>query len=87
MNFEESLKWSTSQNVVKISCIKEGEDDKFILTVGQYNVAPLVFDTQEEAKNFLEKNFRLTNLDLSIIGAMCQRIYELNTQQFKKEKQ
>lgn len=85
MNFEESLKWAMNQDVVKISCIKEGEDDKFILTVGQYNVAPLIFDSQEEAKNFLEKNFKLTNLDLSIIGAMWQRLGELNYQKFKNE--
>lgn len=85
MNFEESLKWATNQDVVKISCIKDGEDDKFILTVGQYNVAPLIFDSQEEARNFLEKNFKLTNLDLSIIGAMWQRLGELNYQKFKNE--
>lgn len=85
MNFEESLEWTTNQDVVKISCIKDGEDDKYILTVGQYNVAPLLFDSQEEAEEFLEKNFKLTNLDLSIIGAMCQRLNEINTQQLKNE--
>lgn len=87
MNFEESLKWAINQDVVKTTCIKEGEDDKFIFTVGQYNVSPLMFDTQEEAKQYLKENFRLTNLDLAIIGAMCQRINELDKQQSKnKEK-
>lgn len=85
MNQQEALKWYKNQDVVKISCVKEGEDDKFILTVGQYNVAPLLFDSQEEAEKFLEENFKLTNLDLSIIGAMCQRISELNNQQIKNE--
>ena len=85
MNFEEALKWATNQDVVKISCVKEGEDDKFILTVGQYNVAPLMFDGQEEAEQYLKENFKLTNLDLAIIGAMCQRINELNSQQLKNE--
>ena len=87
MNFEEALKWAISQDVVKVSCVKEGEDDKFIFTVGQYNVAPLVFDNQEEAEQYLKENFRFTNLDLAIIGAMCQRINELHNQQIKNEEQ
>ena len=78
MNFEESLKWAISQDVVKTTCVKDGEDDKFIFTVGQYNVSPLMFDSQEEANQYLKENFSLTNLDLAIIGAMCQRILELN---------
>ena len=85
MNFEEALKWAISQDVVKVTCIKEGEDDKFIFTVGQYSVAPLVFDSREEAEQYLKENFRFTNLDLSIIGAMCQKLNELNEQQPKNE--
>lgn len=78
MNFEEAIKWAKAQDVVKVSCVKDGEDDKFILTVGQYNVSPILFDTQEQAQTFLEEKFKLTNLDLSIIGAMSQRILEIN---------
>ena len=85
MDFQESLKWAISQDVVKVTCIKEGEDDKFIFTVGQYNVSPLVFDSQEEAEQYLKENFRLTNLDLAIIGAMSQRLNEINEQQPKNE--
>ena len=85
MEQQEALKWATEQDVVKISCVKEGEDDKFIFTVGQYNVSPLVFDSQEEAEQYLENNFKFTNLDLAIIGAMCQRVNELYKQQTKKE--
>lgn len=80
MNFQESLKWAISQDVVKVSCIKEGEDDKYIFTVGQYNVSPLVFDSQEEAEQYLRNNIKLTNLDFAIIGAMCQRLNELNNE-------
>lgn len=87
MDFQEALKWAIGQDVVKVTCIKEGEDDKFVFTVGQYSVAPLVFDSQEEAEQYLKENFRLTNLDLSIIGAMGQRLNEINKQQPKnKEK-
>lgn len=84
MNFEESLKWATSQDVVKISCVKEGEDDKYIFTVGQYSVSPLVFDSQEEAEQYLRDNVKLTNLDFAIIGAMCQRLNEINNESPKK---
>ena len=87
MNFEESLKWAISQDVVRISCVKEGEEDKFIFTVGQYSVSPLVFDSQEEAEQYLRDNVKLTNLDFAIIGAMCQRLNELNNESPKTEKQ
>lgn len=78
MNQQEAVRWAYKQDVVKVSCVKEGEEDKFILTVGQYNVTPIVFDTQEQAQTFLETKFKLTNFDLAIIGAMCQRVTELN---------
>lgn len=85
MNKKEALEWATGQDVVKISCVKEGEDDKFIFTVGQYNVSPLIFDNQEEAEKYLKDNFKFTNLDLATIGAMCQRILEINKRQPKNE--
>lgn len=80
MNQQEAVKWAYGQDVVKVTCIKEGEEDKFILTVGQYSVTPIIFDTQEQAETFLETKFKLTNFDLSIIGAMCQRLNELSEQ-------
>lgn len=82
MNQQEAVKWAFSQDVVKVSCVKENEEDKFILTVGQYNVTPLIFDTQEQAQNFLNAKLKLTNFDLAVIGAMCQRINELGKEQF-----
>lgn len=78
MNQQQAVKWAYAQNIVKVSCVKDGEDDKFILTVGQYNVSPILFDTQEQAQTFLDTKFKLTNFDLTIIGAICQRILEIN---------
>lgn len=78
MDQQEAVKWAYRQDVVKVTCVKEGEEDKFILTVGQYSVTPIVFDTREQAETFLETKFKLTNFDLSIIGAMWQRLKELN---------
>lgn len=80
MNQQEAVKWAYGQDVVKVTCVKEGEEDKYILTVGQYSVTPIIFDTQEQAQTFLETKFKLTNFDLSVIGAMCQRLNELNEQ-------
>ena len=77
MDFQEALKWAISQDVVKVRTIKENEDDKFTFAVGEYIVSPLVFDSQEEAEQYLKENFSLTNLDLSIIGAMCQKLNNL----------
>lgn len=85
MDQQEAVKWAYGQDVVKVTCVKQGEEDKFILTVGQYSVTPIVFDTQEQAETFLDTKFKLTNFDLSIIGAMCQRLNELNNQQLKNE--
>ena len=78
MEFQEALEWAIGQDVVKVTCIKEGEEDKFVFTVGQYSVSPLVFDSREEAEQYLKENFSLTNLDLSIICAMSQRLNEIN---------
>lgn len=80
MNQQEAVKWAYGQDVVKVTCVKQGEEDKFILTVGQYSVTPIIFDTQEQAETFLETKFKLTNFDLAIIGAMCQRLSEINEQ-------
>lgn len=80
MDFQESLKWAISQDVVKVRAFKENEEDKFIFMVGEYVVSPLVFDNQEEAEQYLKENFKLTNLDLSIIGAMCQKLNQFSEQ-------
>ena len=78
MEQEEIVQWAEGQDMVKVRAMRKGEEDRFVFTVGEYVVSPHVFDTQEEALNYLNEKFKLTNMDLAIIGAMCQRIYELN---------
>ena len=85
MESNEAVQWANGQDVVKVSAIKENEQDKFTFTVGEYIVSPLIFDTQEQAESFLKLNFKFTNLDLSIIGAMCQKLNELYNQQLKQQ--
>lgn len=85
MDYQEAIKWANRQDVVKVRAIKEGEEDKYTFAVGEYIVSPLLFDTQEQAISFLKLNFKLTNLDLSIIGAMCRKLNELSNQQLKNE--
>lgn len=77
MDQQESLEWATRQDVVKVRTIKENEEDKFTFAVGEYVVSPLMFDSQEEAEQYLKENLSLTNLELSIIGAMCQKLNDL----------
>jgi hypothetical protein len=77
MDKQEALEWATGQDVVKVRTFRENEEDKFTFVVGEYIVSPLVFDSYEEAEQYLNENFRLTNLDLSIIGAMCQKLNNL----------
>lgn len=77
MDFQKALEWATSQDIVKVRAFKENEEDKFTFAVGEFVVSPLVFDSQEEAEQYLKENFSLTNLDLSIIGAMCQKLNNL----------
>ena len=81
MNKQETLEWATGQNVVKVRAFRENEEDKFTFVVGEYVVSPLVFDNYEEAEQYLKENFKLTNLDLSIIGAMCQKLNNISKQQ------
>lgn len=85
MDQQEAVQWAEGQDVVQVRAIKEGEEDKFTFTVGEFVVSPLMFDSQEEAEKYLKENFSLTNLDLSIIGAMCQKLNELSKQQPKNE--
>ena len=81
MEQQEALDWATRQDVVKVRTVKIGEEDKFTFVVGEYVVSPLLFDSLEEAEQYLEENFSLTNLELSIIGAMCQKLNNLYKQQ------
>lgn len=85
MTEKEIKEWSKKQDIVKVSCIKVGEEDKFVYTIGEYIATPHVFDTQQEAINYLEENFKLTNMDLAIIGAMNQRLSQIYSQLNKKK--
>lgn len=79
-NEEEIKEWSKRQDIVKVSCIKVGEEDKFVYTIGEYVATPHVFDTQQEAIDYLEENFKLTNMDLVIIGTMNQKLSQVYTE-------
>ena len=74
---EDVKQWTEQQDVVVVRTIKQKEEDKFILTLGEYNVSPIVFDSKEEAETFLKENFKLNNFELSIIGAMCLQLNKL----------
>ena len=85
MEQQEAVQWAEGQDVVQVRAMRRGEEDKFVFTVGEYVVTPHVFDSQEEAIKYLNEHFKLTNMDLAIIGAMCQKLNELNKQQLKNE--
>ena len=81
MNQQEALEWATRQDVVKVRAIKIGEEDKFTYVVGEYVVSPLLFDSQEKAEEYLQGSLMLDNLNLAIIGAMCQKLNNIYKQQ------
>lgn len=85
MELKEAVQWAEGQDVVQVRAVRRGEEDKFIFTVGEYVATPHIFDTREEAVEYLNEHFKLTNMDLAIIGAMCQKLNELNEQQLKNE--
>lgn len=87
MNQEKALEWAKQQSVVRVRAFKKNEEDKFTFTVGEFLVSPLMFDTQEEAERYLKNNFKLTNLDLSIISAIAHKINRLSEEQLKNEAQ
>ena len=80
MDQKEALEWAERQDVVKVRTVKVGEEDKFTFVVGEYIVSPLLFDSYEEAEEYMRRYFKFTNIDLAIIGAMCQKLNELNEQ-------
>jgi len=77
--------WLEQQDVVQVRPIKVNEEDKFILTLGEYNVSPVTFDSQEEAEEFLKDNFKFNNFELSIIGAMCSQLNKLEKQMLNNQ--
>lgn len=81
MNLKEPQNWAKDQDVVKISPIKVNEEDKYIFTLGKYNVSPVVFDSREEAEKFLQENFSLNNFELSVIGAMYSQLRDIILQE------
>lgn len=85
MTKEEIENWAKTQDIVKINCIKVGEEDKFTYTIGEFIASPQIFDSREEAELYLKENFKLTNLDLSIIGALCMKLSKISAQ-FNKNK-
>lgn len=80
MTKQELEDWTKNQDFVKVNCTKVGEEDKFIFTVGEFIASPQVFDSREEAELYLKENFKLTNLDLSIIGAISMRLAKISAQ-------
>lgn len=86
MDQQEAVQWAEGQDVVQVRAMRNGEEDKFVFTVGEYVVTPHIFDNQEEAIEYLNEHFKLTNMDLAIIGAMCQKLNELNNQQPKNKR-
>lgn len=86
MDQQEAVQWAEGQDVVQVRAMRNGEEDKFVFAVGEYVVTPHVFDSQEEAIKYLNEHFKLTNMDLAIIGAMCQKLNELNKQLKNEEK-
>lgn len=80
MTKQEIEDWAKNQDIIRVNCIKVGEEDKFAFTIGEFIASPHVFDSREEAELYLKENFKLTNLDLSIIGALCMRLSKIYTQ-------
>jgi hypothetical protein len=85
MDQEKALEWAKQQSVVRVRTVKENEEDKFTFMVGEYLVSPLMFNTQKEAERYLKENFKLTNLELAVIGAICHKIKKLSEEQLNTE--
>lgn len=67
----------------RINAIKDGEENKFVITVGESIASTEVFESQEDAEKFLEENCHLSEFELQLIGAMTIEITKL----FNKTKQ
>ena len=60
----------------RINAIKDGEEDVFIITIGNLRATNKVFKTKEEAEKFLENHF--TQEELDMIGALILSMIDLD---------
>lgn len=70
----------------KVNAIKEGEDTKFIITLGEFSVNNEKFETQEDAERYIAENYNFTKLEEQVICATMLKIIEINNQLKNKEK-
>ena len=45
------------KKIVNIACVKENEEDRFILTLGEYRLTDDVFESREEAEMYVNNLF------------------------------
>lgn len=71
----------------QINAIKKGEEDKFVVTIGESLALSNEFETQEEAKEFLKKHVKLTEAEWQLIGTFALEIIKLTNSlnQIKEE--
>lgn len=64
------------KQIVNIACVKENEEDRYILTIGEYRLTEDIFKSQEEAEEFLNKLFNSKQQELmtAIIMALINII-------------
>lgn len=70
----------------KINAVKKGEDDKFVITLGEFLVDNKEFDTREEAEHYIAESYTLTEFDEQVICAIVLKVTQLHNQIKNEEK-
>lgn len=74
-------------NILKVNAIKVNEDDKFIITIGNYIASSAKFDSREEAEEYIEAvcNSDQQQLIASIATAAAEVVYNHMLNKNKEE--
>lgn len=70
----------------KVNVIKKDEKDKFVITLGEFLVHDIEFDTKKAAENHIKLFYTLTNFDEQVICAMILKIIKLQNEIKNEEK-
>lgn len=70
----------------KINAVKKNENDKFVITLGEFLVSDKEFETKEEAENYIAESYNFTEFEEQVICAIVLKVNLLNEQIKEDEK-
>lgn len=73
-------------NLFRVEKTKENEEEKFVIVCGKYRASRLEFNTEEEAKEYIEAQIDWDML-VTIVGQLTEHIAEKKVKEVLNNKQ